>query len=109
VARQREGAGERDRAAVITTTGTVLQISNTSETLPATAPHKPSKTLEEVEREYIAAVSEATGWRIEGPDGAAKILGLHPSTLRTRMQKLRIQIRRPGRHGRGEEAAVPLG
>jgi formate hydrogenlyase transcriptional activator len=104
----RELANVIERA-VITTTGTVLQISNTSETLPATAPHKPSKTLEEVEREYIAAVSEATGWRIEGPDGAAKILGLHPSTLRARMQKLRIQIRRPGRHGRGEEAAVPLG
>jgi chemotaxis protein methyltransferase CheR len=81
---------------VITTMGTVLQISNVSETLPATGPYKPSKTLEEVEREYIAAVSEATGWKIEGPDGAAKILGLHPSTLRTRMQKLGIQIRRPG-------------
>ena len=105
----RELANVIERA-VITTMGTVLQISNPSETLPATAPHKPSKTLEEVEREYIAAVSEATGWKIEGPDGAAKILGLHPSTLRTRMQKLGIQIRRPGpRHGRGEEAAVSLG
>ena len=50
------------------------------------------------------------GWKIEGPDGAAKILGLHPSTLRTRMQKLGIQIRRPDPgHGRGEEAAVSLG
>ena len=78
--------------------------------LPATAPHKVSKTLEDVERDHIIAVSEATGWRIEGPDGAAKILGLHPSTLRARMQKLRIQIRRPGpRHGRDEEAAVSLG
>ena len=105
----RELANVIERA-VITTTGTVLQISNASETLPATEPHKPSKTLEEVEREYIASVSEATGWRIEGPDGAAKILGLHPSTLRTRMQKLGIQIRRPGpRHGRGGEAAVSLG
>jgi transcriptional regulator with GAF, ATPase, and Fis domain len=91
----RELANVIERA-VITSTGTVLQISNTSEKLPATAPHQPSKTLEEVEREYIVTVSEATGWRIEGPDGAAKILGLHPSTLRARMQKLRIQIRRPG-------------
>jgi PAS domain S-box-containing protein len=87
----RELANVIERA-VITTTGTVLQISNTSETLPAPLPNKPSKTLEEVEREYIAAVSEATGWKIEGPDGAAKILGLPPSTLRTRMQKLGIQI-----------------
>jgi len=103
----RELANVIERA-VITTTGTVLQISNISETLPATAPHQPSKTLEEVEREYIAAVSEATGGKIEGPDGAAKILGLHPSTLRARMQKLRIQIRRPDpRHGRGEEHERP--
>ena len=97
----RELANVIERA-VITTTGTVLQISNITETLPATAPHQPSKTLEEVEREYIAAVSEATGWKIEGPDGAAKILGLPPSTLRTRMQKLGIQIGRPGPgQGRG--------
>jgi len=99
----RELANVIERA-VITTTGTVLQISNTSETLPPPSPHKPSKTLEEVEREYIAAVSEATGWKIEGPEGAAKILGLPPSTLRTRMQKLGIEIGRPGpRHRRGEE------
>jgi chemotaxis protein methyltransferase CheR len=105
----RELANVIERA-VITTTGTVLQISKITETWPATAPHQPNKTLEDVEREYIAAVSEATGWRIEGPDGAAKILGLHPSTLRARMQKLRIQIRKPApRHGRGEEAAVSMG
>ena len=105
----RELANVIERA-IITTMGTVLQISNASETLPATAPHKLTKTLEDMEREYIAAVSEATGWRIEGPDGAAEILGLHPSTLRTRMQKLGIQIRGAGpRHGRGEEAAVSQG
>jgi PAS domain S-box-containing protein len=104
----RELANVIERA-VITTTGTVLQIPKITETLPATAPHPPSKTLEEVEREYITAVGEATGWKIEGPEGAAKILGLPPSTLRARMQKLRIQIRRPGnRHGRSEEAEVSL-
>ncbi len=91
----RELANVIERA-IITTTGAVLEISNTSETFSGTAPHTPSKTLEEVEREYIAAVSEATGGKIEGLDGAAKILGLHPTTLRTRMQKLGIQTRRPG-------------
>jgi transcriptional regulator with GAF, ATPase, and Fis domain len=91
----RELANVIERA-VITATGTVLQISNISETSQAPSPHKLNKTLAEVEREYIAAVSEATGWKIEGPDGAAKILGLSPSTLRTRMQKLGIQIVRPG-------------
>jgi transcriptional regulator with GAF, ATPase, and Fis domain len=90
----RELANVIERA-VITTTGTVLQISNFTETLSAAAPHKLSKTLEEVEREHIIAVYEAMGWKIEGPDGAAKILGLPPSTLRSRMRKLKIQDRRP--------------
>jgi len=31
-----------------------------------------------------------TRWRINGKDGAAAILGLHPSTLRARMHKLGI-------------------
>ena len=88
----RELANVIERA-IITTTGTVLQIPNITESLSATARHKPSKTLEEVEREYIAAVSEATDWKIEGADGAAKILGLPPTTLRTRMKKLGIQDR----------------
>jgi PAS domain S-box-containing protein len=90
----RELANVIERA-VITTTGTVLQISNFTETLSAAAPHKLSKTLEEVEREHIIAVYEAMGWKIEGPDGAAKILGLPPSTLRSRMRKLKIQDRGP--------------
>jgi len=52
-----------------------------------------AKTLEEVEREYIIHTLENTGWRIEGPHGAANVLGLNPSTLRTRMAKLGIQRR----------------
>jgi Bacterial regulatory protein, Fis family len=48
-------------------------------------------TLEEVEREYIIRILHETSWRIEGLNGAAKRLGLHPSTLRTRMGKLGIQ------------------
>jgi len=104
----RELANVIERA-IITTTGTVLQISNTMETLPAAAPHKPSKTLEELEREYIIAVHEATGGKIEGPYGAAKVLGLHPSTLRTRMKKLGLQDSRPGPHARGEQALISPG
>jgi len=47
-------------------------------------------TLEEVEREYIARVLGATNWRISGPRGAARVLGLNASTLRSRMKKLGI-------------------
>ncbi|MBZ5561118.1 MAG: sigma 54-interacting transcriptional regulator [Acidobacteriia bacterium] len=55
-------------------------------------------TLEEVERSHILAALQQTGGVIEGPKGAAKILNLHPNTLRHRMQKL--GIRRPGHHPR---------
>jgi transcriptional regulator with GAF, ATPase, and Fis domain len=47
-------------------------------------------TLVEVERRHISRVLEVCHGRIEGPKGAASILGLRPSTLRSRMIKLRI-------------------
>jgi transcriptional regulator with GAF, ATPase, and Fis domain len=48
------------------------------------------RTLEETERNQIIKTLSETRWRIEGKDGAAAILGLHPSTLRARMHKLGI-------------------
>jgi len=45
-------------------------------------------TLEEHERAYLRQVLEATGGRIEGRRGAAAILDVHPSTLRSRLQRL---------------------
>ncbi|MGZ6077612.1 MAG: helix-turn-helix domain-containing protein, partial [Myxococcaceae bacterium] len=51
------------------------------------------RSLEEVERRHILQVLEAAGWKLEGSSGAAALLGLKPSTLRSRMQKL--DIRRP--------------
>jgi formate hydrogenlyase transcriptional activator len=53
----------------------------------------PARTLEEVEREHIAAVLAQTGWRVSGERGAAKILGLKRTTLEARMRKLGIQRR----------------
>ncbi len=47
--------------------------------------------LNEYERQYIIKVLERTYWRVEGPDGAARILDMHPETLRSRMRKLEIQ------------------
>lgn len=55
-------------------------------------------TLHEVERRHILAALQQTGGVIEGPKGAARILSLHPNTLRHRMQKL--GIRRPGHRPR---------
>lgn len=53
---------------------------------PAAAP-----TLEDVEKHHILTVLQQTAWVIEGPRGAAKILNLHPNTLRSRMKKMGIQ------------------
>jgi formate hydrogenlyase transcriptional activator len=48
-------------------------------------------TLEGMERRHIANVLRRTGWKIDGPDGAARLLELNPSTLRSRIKKLGIQ------------------
>ena len=45
-------------------------------------------TLEEMERRHIRAALERSRWVIEGPGGAARGLGLHPNTLRSRMARL---------------------
>jgi PAS domain S-box-containing protein len=52
-------------------------------------------SLEDVERRHIEAVLNQTNWMIEGERGAAKILNLNPSTLRSRMKNL--GIKRPGK------------
>jgi PAS domain S-box-containing protein len=49
-----------------------------------------SPSLEEVERRHILAILDRTNWVIEGPRGAAGMLGLHPNTLRSRLKKLGI-------------------
>jgi len=49
------------------------------------------KTLQEVEREHILTALKESHGVIEGTSGAAKALGLHPNTLRHRMEKLGIK------------------
>ena len=52
-------------------------------------------SLKDVERRHIESVLSQTNWMIEGERGAARVLNLNPSTLRSRMQKL--GIKRPGK------------
>ena len=77
--------------AVIITDGDILQVN-----LPQRVPGLPSEavTLEYAERRHIIAALEKTGWRIKGNNGAAELLGLKPSTLYTKMEKLGIPTNR---------------
>ncbi len=63
--------------------------------LAAAEPSGPAPTtvmsLADAERAHIEAVLAQTGGAIAGPGGAAKILGVPPSTLRSRMEKLGIR------------------
>jgi transcriptional regulator with GAF, ATPase, and Fis domain len=63
----------------IATQSTDIKIASESTTI---------SPLNEAERGHILRALEATGWRINGPKGAAAMLKLHPSTLRFRMKKL---------------------
>ena len=62
---------------------------------PAAAPpaSSGSSSLEEVERAHISATLNKTDWVIEGPRGAARILDMHPNTLRSRIKKLGLTRR----------------
>ena len=48
-------------------------------------------TLEEVDRNHILTALQHAGGVVDGPKGAARILNLHPNTLRHRMSKLGIK------------------
>jgi formate hydrogenlyase transcriptional activator len=58
---------------------------------PAASSPSGLPTLEEVERSHILAALEQTDGVVDGPKGAARILNLHPNTLRHRMSKLGIK------------------
>jgi len=58
---------------------------------PHTYEGKAMPTLTELEKDYVIRVLEKTNWRIRGKNGAAQILGLKPTTLESRMQRLDIK------------------
>lgn len=49
------------------------------------------KTLQHHERDYMLQILKYTGGRIRGAGGAAELMGIHPNTLESRMQKLGIR------------------
>jgi DNA-binding NtrC family response regulator len=80
--------------AVILANSATLEIDLDVLALTATAEAKvaaeSSANLEDVERDHIRRILQQTDWVIDGPRGAAKVLGLHPNTLRSRMKKMGI-------------------
>jgi formate hydrogenlyase transcriptional activator len=78
--------------AVINSQGSGLEVADKfNPAIAEPVQKKPSKTLAQIERDYITRVLEEKKWIIEGKYGAAKVLGLAPSTLRNRMIKLSIE------------------
>jgi DNA-binding NtrC family response regulator len=84
--RELESVVER---AVITSQGKGLQILDRFVNSLKTGEQESQdcKALVDIERDHILRTLEKTGWRIEGGKGAAAMLGLNPSTLRSRMRK----------------------
>lgn len=49
------------------------------------------KEMEKLERDNLIRALEATGWRVAGENGAARLLGMRPSTLASRLKALGIK------------------
>ena len=67
----------------------------------ATAPRTPesarvltAQELARLERDNLERALEATGWQIAGESGAARLLGVAPSTLASRVKALRLRRHR---------------
>jgi formate hydrogenlyase transcriptional activator len=65
---------------------------------PAAAPEAQEPKLElltelemrELERKNTQLALEMAEWRVSGPNGAAKLLGIKPTTLTDRMKKFKL-------------------
>ena len=75
--------------AVVMSPGDVVMVDARALTVPAVAARE-LVAMRDVERAHIERILGRCGGRIEGANGAAALLGLRPSTLRSRMQKLGV-------------------
>ena len=56
-------------------------------------------TLDEAQRRHILRTLQQCDWVVDGPRGAARVLGLNPNTLRSRMKKLGVRRSNEGSRG----------
>lgn len=87
----RELANVIERAVITTGNSTLFLADKLDPPEPHAAEENQGQTLTEVERAHILRMLQDYNWRVEGPEGVAGILGLNPSTLRSRMRKLGIE------------------
>lgn len=75
-----------------------LELPNITEKAPSVehkeAPREdmPLPSFDEMQRRYFRALLTQTQGRISGRNGAAELAGMHPNTLRSRLEKLGITI-----------------
>ena len=79
-----------ERAAVLAS-GPIVQIDESMVGSGEIARESVVDTLENAERNHILRALNETRWIVHGKKGAAEILGINPSTLRSRMEKLGIK------------------
>jgi len=79
--------------AVIVSPDSTLRLDEVLDAVDPVRSESESEALEDVERQHILRVLEATGWQVAGSNGAAERLQINASTLRSRMSKL--GLRRP--------------
>ena len=72
---------------LIVSTGETLHLQRLANCHPVI---ERGRSLEDMERQYILSVLKSTRNRIKGPQGAAEVLQMKPSTLYSRMRKLGI-------------------
>jgi len=81
-----------ERAVIVSTGGKLcITVPQPPADFECPAPTGDVRPFAEMERAYLLQALEQAGWRIEGAGGAADLLGLNPSTLRSRMRKLDIK------------------
>ncbi len=81
-----------ERACVLSP-GPLIEIPEPAEAALTLVPNAPEAVPLEAaaaERQHLLRILARTGWRLEGRGGAAELLGLKPSTLRSRMQRLGV-------------------
>jgi PAS domain S-box-containing protein len=100
----RELSNVIERAAIITQ-GSMLRLLDSLGSMPLKGPGPPTSaqpeprknvedapesSLDRSQYELILKTLEMTYWRVEGADGAAELLKIHPNTLRSRMKRFGI-------------------